>query len=194
MCRQTFKLESLELVKTMLKFNDYLMKLVLKDVYYSVPMTEDYKRYLRFKYQEVPYEFQCLPFGLSSAPRVFTNPLKPVSTILRSSGIRLEMYLDDILILHQNATELQKIFPLITTLFTDLAFIVKLKKCSPSPTQTTIFPGVSLDSKKMTIAVPQDKLHNLQTECKEMKKKQSCSMVELSALLGRLNQTARIGI
>ena len=46
----------------------------------------------------------------------------------------------------------------------------------------------------MAIAVPQDKLNNLQTECKEFVKKQARSMVELSALLGRMNQTARIGI
>ena len=34
---QKFKLESLDLVKTILKPNDYLMKLDLKDAHYSVP-------------------------------------------------------------------------------------------------------------------------------------------------------------
>lgn len=191
---EKFKLESLDLVKTMLKPDDYLMKLDLKNAYYSVPIAEDHKKYLRFQFQEVTYEYQCLPFGLSSAPRAFTKLLKPVIAILRSSGIRVVIYLDDLLILHHNPAELRKIFQLVTTLLTNLGFIINLEKCSPSPTQAIVFLGASLDSKKMTIAVPHDKLHSLQTECRDIQKRQGCSMVELSALLGRMNQTARIGI
>ena len=65
---QKFKLESLDLVKTILKPNDYLMKLDLKDVYYSVPIAQEHRKYLQFKFQGVTYEYQYLPFGLSSAP------------------------------------------------------------------------------------------------------------------------------
>ena len=131
---------------------------------------------------------------LSSAPRAFTKLLKAVISILRSSGIRVVIYLDDLLILHQNTAELQKIFQLVTNLLMDLGFIMKREKCSPSPTQTIVFLEANLDSKRMTIAVPQDKLNNLQTECKEFVKRQASSMLILSALLGRMNQTARIGI
>ena len=34
------------------------------------------------------WEFQCLPFGLTSAPRVFTKLMKPVMAVLRKQGIR----------------------------------------------------------------------------------------------------------
>ena len=37
----------------------------------------------------------CLPFGLSSAPRVFTKVMKPVIGMVRSQGIRSVIYLDD---------------------------------------------------------------------------------------------------
>ena len=104
------------------------------------------------------------------------------------------IYLDDLLILHQNTAELQKIFQLVTTLLTDLGLIMKREKGSPSPTQTIVFLEANLDSKRMTIAVPQDKLNNLQTECKEFVKRQASSMLILSALLGRMNQTSRIEI
>ena len=65
--------------------------------YYTVPVNQDHRRYLRFRYQGTLYEFCCLPFGLSSAPRAFTKLLKPVATLLRSMGIRIVIYLDDIL-------------------------------------------------------------------------------------------------
>ncbi len=191
---EKFKLESLDLVKTMLKPNDYLMKLDLKDAYYSVPIAEDHKKYLRFQFQGVTYEYQGLPFRLSSAPRAFTKLLKPVISILRSSGIRVVIYLDDLLLLHQDAAELQGIFQLVSTLLADLGFIIKLEKCSQSPVQAIIFLGAMLNSVNMTISVPPEKLSSLQMECKEIQKRQWCTMLELSALLGRMNQTARIGI
>ena len=56
------------------------------------------------------------------------------------------IYLDDLLILHQNTAELQKIFQLVTNLLMDLGFIMKREKCSPSPTQTIVFLGAYLDS------------------------------------------------
>ena len=61
-------------------------------------------------------KYQCLPFGISSAPRAFTKLLKPVVATLRSAAIRLVIYLDDLLLLHHNAAELQKVFQLVTTL------------------------------------------------------------------------------
>ena len=60
---QTFKLESLDLVKTILKPNDYLMKLDLNDAYYSVPIAKEHRKYFRFKFEGVIYEYQCLPFA-----------------------------------------------------------------------------------------------------------------------------------
>ena len=63
-----------------------------------------------------------------------------------------------------------------------------------SPTQAIIFLGAQLNSLDLTIAVPQEKLCRIQSECKEILTRGWCSMLELSALLGRMNQTARIGI
>ena len=45
------------------------------------------------------YQFNCLPFGLSCAPWVFTKIIKPVATTLRNIGIRLIVYIDDMLIM-----------------------------------------------------------------------------------------------
>ena len=50
----------------------------LKDAYLSVPIHADHSKYLRFEWESELWEFTCLPFGLSSAPRVFTKVMKPV--------------------------------------------------------------------------------------------------------------------
>lgn len=54
---------------------------------------------LRFKWS---YQFQSLPFGLSTALCTFTKVLRPVVGLLRELGIRCMIYLDDILFLNQD--------------------------------------------------------------------------------------------
>ena len=89
-------MEGLEAVRKLIQPGDFMMKLDLQDAYFSVPIHNSHKKYLRFVFQGITYEFQCLPFGLSSAPRTFTKLLKPVIVLLRIQGIRIVIYLDNI--------------------------------------------------------------------------------------------------
>ena len=54
------------------------------------------------QFQAKCYRFQCLPFGLSSAPRVFTKTLKSALALLREMGVQLIAYIDNILILAES--------------------------------------------------------------------------------------------
>ena len=55
------------------------------DAYFGIPIHKSHHQYLRFHYQERCYQFQsqCLPFGLSVAPWVFTKTLKPALALLQ---------------------------------------------------------------------------------------------------------------
>lgn len=61
----------------------------------SFPFKEKNRKYLRFLWQDQIYEFQCLPFGLCTAPWIFTKIMKPVTNYLRSRGWLSVVYLDD---------------------------------------------------------------------------------------------------
>ena len=74
------------------------------------------------------------------------------------------IYLDDILVMHQNHQETMKIFPMLTGLLENLGFIIKQEKCSPFPTEELVFLGAQLNFKEMTLAVPPEKFKNLQTQ------------------------------
>lgn len=191
---EKFKLEGLDMVRTLLAPGDYMMKLDLQDAYFMIPIHEEHKKYLRLEFQDKIYEFQCLPFGLSSAPRAFTRLLKPVIAVLRSSGIKIVIYLDDILIMHQRQQEIVNIFNMVLTLLKNLGFLIKREKCSPFPSQELVFLGALINSHQMSLAVPREKLQDLQHECARARTKKCCSMQELSAMIGRMNHMARIGI
>ena len=80
-----------------------MVKMDLKDAYLQIPI---HSNHLQFIWEEKHYKFQCLPFGLSSAPRIFTKLLKPVVGFLRQIGLHLIVYLDDMLFMHVNKDQL----------------------------------------------------------------------------------------
>ena len=117
------------MIRDLLREGDWMASIDLKDAYLSVTIWEDHRRYLRFTWQDNLYEFQSLPFGLSSAPRVFTKLLKPVPARLRHQGMRLIMYLDDMLVMAQSREELENHLSQITSLLELLGFVVNW--CQP---------------------------------------------------------------
>ena len=65
-----------------------MISLDLQDAYLQVPAHPESRRYLRFCLGDKIYEFLVLCFGLSSAPRVFTSVMAPVSSIMHRFGFR----------------------------------------------------------------------------------------------------------
>ena len=99
-----FKMEGIPMLKDMLRKGDFMVKIDLKDAYFTVRVWQNHQTFLMFVRKETIYEFACLPFGLASAPRVYTKLLKPVVRLLRQLGIRLIVYLDNMLIMGQPRT------------------------------------------------------------------------------------------
>lgn len=106
---QHFKQENISLALNLIQEDDYLTSIDLCDAYFSISIHDDYKKYLRFLWKGIIYEFQDLCFGLASAPRIFTKLLKPVYSFFRKLGIRCIYYIDDSLNMHQNFKNVLKI-------------------------------------------------------------------------------------
>ena len=192
--KEKFKMEGLHTARSLLRKGDYMMKLDLKDAYYAVPIHPESRKYLRFQFKGTTYEFRCLPFGLSLAPRVFTRILRPIVAKLRSEGIRTVIYLDDLLLIHHQKDTLSEIFLYVRRLLSSLGFIVKLEKCSPEPTRRLVFLGAVLDTTYMSVALPEEQIHRIQRACQEMLESRSTSLGGLSSLLGRMSHAARTGL
>lgn len=103
-----FKMENLETVKNLVRKNDWLAKLDLRDAYLTVPVLPSHQKFLRFSWKGKTFQFVCLAFGLSSAPRIFTKLMKAVVSFLRERGIRLVIYLDDILFFERRKRKFRK--------------------------------------------------------------------------------------
>ena len=58
---------------------------------------------------DTTYQFTCLPFGIVSAPWVFTKTQRPVSALRQELGmwVIVYMYIDDILLIAESKEEWQ---------------------------------------------------------------------------------------
>ena len=102
-----FQMENLSYLKTFSP-GDFMTNVDLKDAYLSVLVHESSRKFLRFIWKGACYQFKTLPFGLCSAPRIFTKVLKPVAAFLRRKAIRVLIYLDDFLLLAATMEEAVK--------------------------------------------------------------------------------------
>lgn len=72
-----FKLEDFRSVKKILFENCYMGNRDLNDAYFRayflVSIHKNSRKYLKSQYRQQLYEFTCLPFGLSTAPFIFTK-------------------------------------------------------------------------------------------------------------------------
>lgn len=81
-----FKIEDLRTVLKLITKNCYMSKIDLKDAYYLIKIHPYSRKFLRFQFEQELYEFNVLPFGLSTAPYIFTKIMKPIIRLLRMAG------------------------------------------------------------------------------------------------------------
>ena len=138
---QKFKMETLTAIIGVTFPGQWLASVDLKDAYFHVPIRQEHHKYLRFMWQGTVYEFTSLPFGLSSAPRVFTKVLQPLIAYLRLQGVIIYVYLDDILIVGWSQEETREAVRLTVSTLVRAGFILNVSKSEPYPSQDLVFIG-----------------------------------------------------
>ena len=106
---EKFKMTSIRSTLDMITPNMFLGSIDLVQAYYSIPIHEEYKKYLKFWWEGELFQFTCLPNGMCQAPFFFTKILKPVYSNLHSKGHLSTYYLDDSLIMGDTVEECTKI-------------------------------------------------------------------------------------
>ena len=181
-----FKMDTFLSAVNLVKQNCYMACVDLRDAYYALPISAEFRKYLRFEWQGKLYQYTCLPNGLSSAPRYFTKILKPVYSSLRSKGHLNVGYIDDSYLQGDTFEECKHNVRDSVSLFEKLGFLPHLKKSVFEPTQKIIFLGFVINSVTMTISLTPEKALRICTACKKLSAKSECSILEVSQVIGLL--------
>ena len=181
-----FEMEDLKLVADILRPQDIMCNIDLKDAYFAVSIHPEHQKLLCFKFQNVTYHFKCLPFGLTSAPRVFTKVLKSLVAFVRRLGRRICIYIDDMLILNSPREGALRAASLMIHLLETLGFTVNMEKSILFPSQEMEFLGVLVNFVHMSFSLPDRKVVNLQKECRRLLSSKTASQWDLAHLIGKM--------
>jgi len=140
-----FRMETLATVlKSPIK-NTWATSIDLRDAYLHIPIHQQHQKWLRFMILDQVYAFRCLPFGLSTAPRVFTRVVMSIAAFLRRQGVSIHVYLDDWLITAHTYQLAVQHTNLVIQTTERLGFIVNRAKSHLEPTQFPVYLGAHLD-------------------------------------------------
>lgn len=75
-------------------------------------------------------------------------------------------------------------------LLQNLGFLINEKKSQFQPVQQIEFLGVNVDSMKMELTLPSEKVNKIICQCKDLLDQNQVSILQLTKLLGKLTSTA----
>ena len=135
---QHFKMEGSHCLKCLLQNGDYMCKIDLNDAYFSVSLSKESRKWVRFQWKGSLHEFLCLCFGLGPTQWAFTKLLKAPMSMLRRFIIRAIAFLNDISIFGNALEEILVAQDCVIFLLQHLRFAINLKKCVLEPTQEIV--------------------------------------------------------
>ena len=168
---EKFKMETPESIRTSLIPGEWVSSIDLSDAYLHIPIHPSSRKYLRFCYKAQVFQFTSLPFGLATAPQVFTMIVKEVKLMALSRGLRIHQYLDDWLIRSQSQEEAQVNTQAVVELTQSLGWIINQEKSELKPTQVFSFVGYEYHLDSALVKPTQERWLKLQDLILRLKSK-----------------------
>ncbi|XP_053289751.1 LOW QUALITY PROTEIN: uncharacterized protein LOC128450365 [Pleuronectes platessa] len=166
---------------------DWFTSIDLKDAYFHVPIVSKHRRYLRFSFQGIQYQYNRLPFGYSLAPRTFSKCVETALEPLHRTGMRVLFYLDDLLLLARSREEAALQTKTLVCHLSSLGFTINWKKSSALPAQFVTYLGVELDSVSMRARLSQQRSEALTALLRRITPPNVVTVLSVMRLLGMMS-------
>ena len=169
---EKFRMETLTSVLQAVQPGDWMISLDLKDAYLHVPIAPGHRKFLRFAFRDpqgvlMRYQWKVLPFGLSTAPRVFTKIVAPLAGHLHARGIPLYPYIDDMFLNKRLRPQVLVSRDQALVTFLRAGFIINLKKSTLIPTQDLVHLGGRILSSRGVVLPPAPRVQSLLEAARE---------------------------
>jgi hypothetical protein len=170
-----------------------LVKLDLQNAYRIIPVHPHDQHLLGIAWEGETFIDRALPFGLRSAPKIFSAVADMMAWALHWAGIRhLIHYLDDFLLMGApDSEEGAQILDLALRTFQLLGIPVAAHK-TEGPATLVIFLGILLDTIAQELRLPIEKIERLKSLLRKWSSKKACTRKELQSFLGHLSHAASV--
>ncbi len=150
-------LDDWKVAKSFFEKGDLLFSFDLKSGYHHIEIFSDHCKFLSFAWTTGNviryYSFLVLPFGLSTAPYVFTKCLRPLVKHWRSQGLFVVVYLDDGWGRASTEKEANAIASRVKSDLISAGLVPNIEKSKWLATQSSVWLGLVLDSRVCSIRV-----------------------------------------
>ena len=161
-----FRCEDVSVAKEILNPGDFMFTFDLKSGYHHVEIFPEHRKYLSFAWTFSSgctryFQFSVLPFGLSSAPYLFTKLLRPLVKKWRSEAKAIVVFLDDGL---GAAADRNKAKIASLQVHADLlksGFLPNEAKCVWEPAQSITWLGTVLNTSTSEISATVKRINSL---------------------------------
>ena len=170
-----------------------LAKIDVKSAYRIVPVHPHERPLLGMHWKGQLYVDICLPFGLRSAPRIFTALADMLEWCAKDQGVsHLYHYLDDYIMMGRAESEECNVntATLVATC-NRLSVPIAPDKCE-GPTTMPMHLGIEVDMVQMQLRLPEEKLKRVRATMAEWLGHKAGQLCELESLVGLLQHAARV--
>ena len=182
---EKFQYEDISNVISQLQPEDVMITCDIKSGFYHVPVNINDCKYLGFKWSGKYYQWTVTPFGLNCSPFYFCKLLRYGVQRLREKGLRISVFVDDILLMStENEVENHK--QLLLEELESLGFIINLEKSVLVPSKIQTFIGYKIHSEgKPYISIPSDRVYKLRKDIKRLLSKGCASARIIARVAGQ---------
>jgi len=186
-----FKMETPISIRGALHPGHWTFSIDLKDAYFHVPIHPASRKYLRMELCGKVYQFRALPFGVSSAPWLFTKVMAEVKQIAHLRSLSLFQYLDDWLGESPDRRTCSNRAKDLVQLCTHLGLIVNLEKSELEPQQVFTFIGVRFNLRVAVVSPTLENISKIHTAVTAFASKPSQPAVRWQSVIGILGAQER---
>ena len=170
----------------------FLVKADIKEAYRIVPVHQDDQRLLGVSWNSHIYIDTRLPFGLRSAPKIFNAIADALQWVVQKRGVPLLIhYLDDYVLVAESQTLAVAHKGILVSTCKELDIPLEPQKLV-GPSQVLEFLGIEVDTIKLQLRLPTEKLDRLMAILTETEGKKAISKRQLQSLVGTLQHACKV--
>ena len=169
-----------------------MAKMDIKQAYRNIPVHPVDRVLLGMHWQGRVFVDGCLPFGLRSAPLLFTAVGDLLQWVMERRGVSwLSHYIDDFVTLGDpGAVDYRDHLQIMKAVCEEAGMATEPEK-GEGPTTVLSFLGMELDSDQMVIRLPEGKLQLLQSTLHSWRGMKTCKKRDLLSIIGVLSHACK---
>lgn len=181
-----FRMETPASIRAALRSGRWVFSLDLKDAYFHIPIHPTSRKFLRVCLMGKVFQFRALPFGLSSAPWLFTKVMAEIKALVHAEQTSLFQYLDDWLGDEDQESSCRKKALLLRSLCLHLGLVVNEEKSDLVPSQRFVFVGILFDLVVGKVFPTPENLDKIASALLKLRSAASLSAQSWQSILGTL--------